>query len=159
MRPALLATPFVFLFSSILAAPANTNINPAAVTGTICGNANVYVSLLPSLPLHCPSVPPLTHLSAIDFHDFNVAQLSICGGIAGSITKCLGNPSSTVGASGTAKFSLKATVAGSTINVSKGRWEGCVRAARAVCPSGEFTSTCVGGATPAGDVAFSLVGQ
>lgn len=70
--------------------------------------------------------------SNIVAHDQNVAELGICGGIAGTIEKCGGNPTSTVGSSGTAKFSLTPTDQGATINVSKGRWEGCVRAARAV---------------------------
>lgn len=91
-------------------------------------------------------------------HDENVAQLAICGGIAGAITKCGGAPTSTTGSSGTALFKLKAVSAGATINVSKGRWEGCVRAAKAVCPNGEYTSTCVGGAST-GNVGFSLSAQ
>ncbi|CAG8973394.1 hypothetical protein HYALB_00000157 [Hymenoscyphus albidus] len=66
----------------------------------------------------------------IDEHDMNVAVLSICGGIAKPKTQCEGNPKSTTGASGTAKFQLDATAAGSTINISKGRWEHCVDAAR-----------------------------
>ena len=88
-------------------------------------------------------------------HDVNVATLAICGGIAGSIEFCGGNPPSTVRASGTAKFTLTAADDGATINVSKGRWEGCIRAARAICPTGTFTSTCVGGATT-GNVNFVL---
>jgi hypothetical protein len=94
-------------------------------------------------------------LRNIVFHDANVAQLAICGGIAGAITKCGGSPQSTVGASGTAVFTLKATTSGATLNVSKGRWEGCVRAARAVCPTGSFSSTCIGGAST-GNIAFTL---
>ncbi|OJD28896.1 uncharacterized protein BKCO1_1040003 [Diplodia corticola] len=95
--------------------------------------------------------------AAIDTHDTNVAILSICGGIAGSIQKCGGAPSSTTGESGTARFDLAATDAdaGARINVSKGRWERCVKAAQQTCPQGEFESTCVGGAT-SGDVKFSL---
>lgn len=88
-------------------------------------------------------------------HDINVAVLSICGGIAGTIEKCGGAPTSTTGASGTAKFTLTATVAGATINISKGRWEQCVRAAQAVCGNSPFTSTCIGGAST-GNVAFTL---
>lgn len=68
-------------------------------------------------------------------HDINVAILSICGGIAGAITKCGGQPASTVGQSGTAKLSLKPVNKGALLNVSKGRWEGCMRAAQAVCGS------------------------
>lgn len=89
------------------------------------------------------------------FHDQNVAELGICGGIAGSITKCQGSPASTVGQSGSAKFSLQAATAGATINISKGRWEQCVRAARAVCPTGSLSGTCAGGAST-GDVEFTL---
>jgi hypothetical protein len=59
-----------------------------------------------------------------------VALLSICGGIAGTIEQCRGNPTSTTGSSGDAIFSLKA-VSG-TIDITKGRWEGCVAAARFV---------------------------
>jgi hypothetical protein len=113
--------------------PANTNVNPGAVTGTTCTD--------PSLNLNT--------------HDTNVAILSICGGIAGTIEKCGGNPASTVGSSGTSKFTLSPLNKGATLNVSKGRWEGCVRAARATCPTGGFSSTCVGGTTD-GDFTFVL---
>ena len=104
-----------------------------------------------------PSVPHVLILEPrnIVFHDQNVAELAICGGIAGSITKCGGNPAATTGQSGTALFTLKTTDAGATINISKGRWEQCIRAARAVCPTGSVSGTCVGGATT-GNVAFTL---
>ena len=62
-------------------------------------------------------------LSALDFHTSNVALLQICGGIAGSIQKCQGAPTSTVGQSGNVRFTIKPVVAGDTINISKGRWE------------------------------------
>ncbi|KAL1636784.1 hypothetical protein SLS58_009623 [Diplodia intermedia] len=91
----------------------------------------------------------------IDTHDTNVAILSICGGIAGDIQKCETRPPSTTGESGTARFDLSATDGGAQINISKGRWERCVKAAQQTCPTGEFESTCVGGAT-SGDVKFSL---
>ncbi|KAF2254066.1 hypothetical protein BU26DRAFT_561321 [Trematosphaeria pertusa] len=91
-----------------------------------------------------------------DTHSTNVAILGICGGIASSIQKCGGNPSSTTGQSGTSLFTLNATDAGSTINISKGRWERCVKAAQLTCPQGSFQTTCIGGATPSGDVSFSL---
>jgi hypothetical protein len=78
-------------------------------------------------------------------HDINVALLSICGGISGAIEQCGGNPTSTTGVSGTASFALQAATQGQTIDVTKGRWEGCVRAARAVCGDSPFTSTCIGG--------------
>ncbi|EXJ95655.1 hypothetical protein A1O1_00777 [Capronia coronata CBS 617.96] len=84
--------------------PANTVVNPDAITGTTCDDPNV----------------------SLVTHDTNVALLSICGGIAGAIQFCGGDPSTTVGASGTSKFTLTAVNAGNgaTINVSKGRWEG-----------------------------------
>jgi len=91
----------------------------------------------------------------IVFHDENVAQLSICGGIAGSITKCGGAPASTVGQSGTAKFSLKPLTAGATLNISKGRWERCIKAARQACPTGSLKATCPSGAS-SGDTEFTL---
>ena len=94
-------------------------------------------------------------LSKIVFHDQNVAELGICGGIAGSITKCNGAPESTIGQSGSAKFTLTTATNGATINISKGRWEQCVRAARAICPTGSMTGTCSGGAS-SGDVNFTL---
>ncbi|ETI28234.1 hypothetical protein G647_00683 [Cladophialophora carrionii CBS 160.54] len=116
--------------------PANTNINPDAVFGTTCDD---------------PSVELVTH-------DTNVALLAICGSIAGSIQFCEGDPATTVGASGTSKFTLTAVNAdqGATINVSKGRWEGCIRAARATCPTGTFTSTCVGGTSDGAGFTFVL---
>lgn len=116
--------------------PANTSVNPDAVTGTVCTDPTV----------------------SLDTHDTNVAILSICGGIAGSIEFCGGDPSTTVGASGTSKFTLTAVNAadGATINVSKGRWEGCVRAAQATCPTGTFSSTCVGGTSDGAGFTFVL---
>lgn len=96
-----------------------------------------------------------TSYSNIAFHDENVAQLGICGGIAGKITKCGGAPASTVGQSGTAKFTVNTATSGGTINVSKGRWEQCIRAARAVCPTGSMSATCAGGASN-GDIKFTL---
>jgi len=116
--------------------PENTSVNPAAVSGTLCTD---------------PSVSLVTH-------DTNVALLAICGGIAGTIEFCGGDPTTTIGASGTSKFSLTAINAaeGATINVSKGRWEGCVRAARATCPTGTFSSTCVGGTSDGTGFTFVL---
>ncbi|KAF2738543.1 hypothetical protein EJ04DRAFT_509433 [Polyplosphaeria fusca] len=109
-------------------------VSGAEVTGTTC--------LDPTIPF--------------DTHDTNVAILSICGSIAGTIQKCGGNPASTTGVSGTSKFTLEATDAGSTINISKGRWERCIKAAQLTCATGSFESVCLGGATPAGDVRFAL---
>ncbi|EXJ57693.1 uncharacterized protein A1O5_12483 [Cladophialophora psammophila CBS 110553] len=119
--------------------PANTSVNPNAVTGTTC----------------------IDPTAVLNTHDTNVAILSICGGIAGSIQFCGGDPSTTVGASGTSKFTLTAVNAaqGATINVSKGRWEGCVRAAQAVCPTGTFSSTCVGGTSDGVGFTFVLSGN
>jgi hypothetical protein len=62
---------------------------------------------------------------------------------------------STTGQSGTAQFVLSAVEKGATITISKARWEACVRAARAVCPTGSMKATCVGGAS-SGDVVFTL---
>ena len=61
--------------------------------------------------------------SALDFHTVNVALLQICGGIAGSIQKCQGSPTSTTGVSGNVRFTITPVVKGDTINISKGRWE------------------------------------
>ncbi|KAF2199315.1 hypothetical protein GQ43DRAFT_442589 [Delitschia confertaspora ATCC 74209] len=138
MRTSTLSQVFVVIFGIIItvpAAPANQIVSGTEVTGTTCTDPT----------------------AELDTHATNVAILSICNGIAGTIQRCNGSPSSTVGASGTSKFTLSATEAGSgaTINISKGRWERCVWAARLSCPQGTFTSTCVGGATR-GDVRFVL---
>ncbi|KAI1381719.1 hypothetical protein F4677DRAFT_439535 [Hypoxylon crocopeplum] len=117
----------------VLALRASTAVNPAAVSGVTCIDRNVNIV----------------------FHDQNVAELAICGGIAGSITKCGGSPQSTVGKSASAEFTLNAATPGATINISKGRWEQCVRAARAICPTGSMKGTCAGGAST-GDVDFTL---
>ncbi|KAI1478388.1 hypothetical protein K445DRAFT_24055 [Daldinia sp. EC12] len=112
---------------------ASTSVNPGAVSNVECLDRN----------------------KNIVFHDQNVAELSICGGIAGSIQKCGGAPKSTTGRSGSAEFKLSAATSGATINISKGRWEQCVRAARAVCPTGSMKGTCTGGAS-SGNVDFTL---
>ncbi|KAK3383786.1 hypothetical protein B0T24DRAFT_673619 [Lasiosphaeria ovina] len=118
----------------VLSMRASTEVNPRAALDTRCIDRN----------------------DRIVFHDQNVAELDICGGIAGAATKCGGQPApSTTGRSGTALFTLRAADAGATINISKGRWEQCVRAARSVCPTGSLAATCVGGAT-SGNVAFTL---
>ena len=88
-------------------------------------------------------------------HDENVAQLGICGGIAGNTKKCRTSPIMTTGQAGTARFTLRATEPGATINIDKDQWEQCVRAARAVCPTGSMGGTCVGGAT-IGNLVFRL---
>lgn len=69
-----------------------------------------------ALTLECFSSP-------LDFHTVNVALLQICGGIAGSIEKCEGAPTSTTGVSGNVQFSITPVQKGATINISKGRWE------------------------------------
>ena len=95
------------------------------------------------------------------FHDQNIAELAICNGIAGAppTTRCEGAGARTEGASRSARFTLRAVDedAGATIDITKARWEQCVRAARAVCPTGSMRATCAGGASR-GDVAFLLDG-
>ncbi|KAI0021569.1 hypothetical protein F4780DRAFT_284103 [Xylariomycetidae sp. FL0641] len=117
----------------LLAMRGSTDVDPNAASDVQCIDPNV----------------------AIDFHDENVAQLGICGSIAGAITKCEGDPTATTGESGSARFDLAPVDAGATLNISKGRWEGCVRAARAVCPTGSLSAVCAGGSS-LGDVAFRL---
>ncbi|KAJ3947887.1 uncharacterized protein N0V96_002124 [Colletotrichum fioriniae] len=56
---------------------------------------------------------------------------------------------------GSARFSLKTTVEGAQITISKTKWEQCVRAARDKCPTGSLRAVCAGGAT-VGDVEFTL---
>ncbi|KAH8752973.1 hypothetical protein F5883DRAFT_651129 [Diaporthe sp. PMI_573] len=95
----------------------------------------------------------------IDEHNKNVALLQICGGIAGSIQKCGGSPTSTTGQSGDAKFTLTPTDSGATINISKGRWEQCIKSAESTCTNGSaYTATCPGGAST-GDINFELTKQ
>lgn len=88
-------------------------------------------------------------------HDETVAQLSICGGMPGSIDGCLGSPRSTVGEAGTALFTVAADAPEASITVSKDRWMRCVNAARDRCPTGSLAATCVGGAST-GDISFVL---
>ncbi|KAI2635510.1 hypothetical protein GGS21DRAFT_490167 [Xylaria nigripes] len=117
----------------VLALRASMPLNPAAVSDVVC-------------------IDPKRN---VVFHDQNVAELGICGGISGSTTKCAGTPESTIGQSGSAKFTLTPVRSGATINITKGRWEQCVRAARAICPTGSMKGTCSGGAST-GDVDFTL---
>ncbi|KAI1487762.1 hypothetical protein F5X96DRAFT_648512 [Biscogniauxia mediterranea] len=118
----------------VLALRAATSLNPAAVRDVTC----------------------IDHSRNIVFHDENAAELSICGGIEGPAAKrCEGAPERTSGSHGTAEFVLRPEVPGATINVSKSRWEQCVRAARAVCPTGSMRGTCLGGASR-GDLTFVL---
>lgn len=98
----------------------------------------------------------LPHNSHIVFHEQNAAQLAICDGISGKgNTKCRGSSTMTTGVRGSAKFTLTALTPGAKINISKVRWEECVRAARFKCPTGSLSGTCLGGAT-SGNVGFRL---
>lgn len=117
----------------ILALRRATPLNPDSVTDVRCWNTE----------------------EKIIFHEENAAQLAICDGISGSTSQCGGSPATTVGRKGSAKFTLTALRDGAKINISKVRWEECVHAARAVCPTGSLSATCRGGAT-VGDVAFVL---
>ncbi|KAH6689214.1 hypothetical protein F5X68DRAFT_260749 [Plectosphaerella plurivora] len=113
---------------------ASAEIRPLALLETQCMNRNVHIV----------------------FHDEAVAELAICdGGIAGSVQKCRGSPTETKGVAGTARFSVKTMRKGATIEISKERWERCVRAARAVCPTGTYRAVCAGGASK-GDIEFFL---
>ncbi|EIM86797.1 uncharacterized protein STEHIDRAFT_57729, partial [Stereum hirsutum FP-91666 SS1] len=90
--------------------------------------------------------------SALDFHETNVALLAICGGIAGTIEKCQGAPTSTTGTNGGSEFTITPATSGATINISKGRWEQGIKAVAATCgQSVPFTATFTGGAST-GDV-------
>ncbi|KAI1846749.1 hypothetical protein JX265_008947 [Neoarthrinium moseri] len=123
------------------------------------GQEHVEVlSMRAAMPLNPAAVYDVTCVDAslrIVFHDENVAQLSICGGISGSNTRCAGGPQSTEAQSASAKFTLAPVTPGAVLNISKVRWEQCVRAARAICPTGSMAGTCRGGASN-GDVKFSL---
>ncbi|KAI0077904.1 hypothetical protein K474DRAFT_1578184, partial [Panus rudis PR-1116 ss-1] len=109
-------------------------------------------------------VPRLTAVSNVvcsdeaplDFHTTNVALLQICGGIAGSIQKCQGNPKTTTGTSGNVQFTITPVDPNATINVSKGRWEQGIKAVAAQCGQGvPFTATFDKGATT-GDINVEL---
>ncbi|GAD96154.1 conserved hypothetical protein [Paecilomyces variotii No. 5] len=116
-------------------APASTKVDPNAVSNTVCTDPGV----------------------TLDSHNINVALLGICGGIAGSIEQCQGEPTTTSGESDDARFDLQAETAGTTIIITKGRWEHCVAAARATCGDSPFNSTCIGGANDNKDnVLFQL---
>jgi hypothetical protein len=136
----------------VLGMRATTEVNPAAVINIECLDRKAYAA-----PDRTFIIFGRTNSLSrnIVFHDQNVAELAICGGIAGSIQKCGGAPSETVGQSGSAQFVLSPVDDGAHINISKGRWEQCVRAARAVCPTGSLRATCLGGSSK-GDVTFTL---
>ncbi|WQF78068.1 hypothetical protein CDEST_03082 [Colletotrichum destructivum] len=108
-------------------------VNPAAMLEATCIDRNAHIV----------------------FHDQNAAELAICGGISGDVAACRGGPATTVGQAGSARFTLRPTVAGASLTIAKARWEQCVRAARDKCPTGSVRAVCAGGAT-AGDVEFTL---
>ncbi|KAH8808737.1 hypothetical protein F5884DRAFT_845147 [Xylogone sp. PMI_703] len=110
--------------SVALPAPANTPVDPNSITNTVCLDKGV----------------------TLNSHNINVALLDICGSIAAPIEQCQGQPTETTGTSGDARFDLQVETAGTTIIITKGRWEHCVAAARAVCGDSPFNSTCIGGA-------------
>ncbi|OAQ72726.1 hypothetical protein VFPPC_12837 [Pochonia chlamydosporia 170] len=91
----------------------------------------------------------------IDAHDEAEAQLSICGGMPGSIQACQGAPSKTEGRARTALFSLSVG-SGDSIVITKQLWLRCVHAARSACPTGSLSAVCAGGASSGGNVAFTL---
>lgn len=91
----------------------------------------------------------------IAFNDENVAQLSICGSIAGAIRHCEGSPKETEGEYRTAKFTVTTVDEFATIDIAKDRWVQCIQAARHACPTGSLSAVCVGGAST-GDLAFTL---
>ncbi|CAN8098928.1 unnamed protein product [Discula destructiva] len=92
----------------------------------------------------------------IVFHEQNTAQLAICNGISGAgNTRCPGASRVTEGVRGSANFTLTAQNPTAKINLSKVRWEECVRAARSICPTGNLSGTCRRAAT-SGDVDFRL---
>jgi len=109
-------------------------VNPAAMVEATCIDRNAHIV----------------------FHDQNAAELAICGGISGSVAACQGGPATTVGQAGSARFELKTTVPGASINIAKAKWEQCVRAARDKCPTGSVRAVCAGGAS-SGNVEFTLV--
>ena len=120
---------FVILFSFLalcFAAPTSPLFErQEKVSNVVCTGGEWVIALL----LHCEKTDRELHpslfskFSALDFHTVNVAQLQICGSIAGSIQKCQGNPTFTTGESGNVRFTITPVENGATINISKGRWE------------------------------------
>ncbi|KAH7163275.1 hypothetical protein B0J13DRAFT_33575 [Dactylonectria estremocensis] len=104
---------------------------------------------------HLVKVQCLDPSQDILLHDETAAQLSICGGIPGSIDGCKGEPKATTSEVGTALFVLTVEEAGAFINISKEQWMRCMQAARDQCPTGSLSATCVGGAS-LGDMNFTL---
>ncbi|KAG4033567.1 hypothetical protein MFRU_004g00740 [Monilinia fructicola] len=115
-------------------------MDPSVVTGTTCID-----------PLF---IEPIFNRTLVS-HDINVV-LGICGIIANTTQQlsklCGGEPSSTTQESGTTLLKLNAATVGQTIDITKGRWERCMRTEQA-----SITSTCIRGANVnAGNVDFEL---
>lgn len=89
-------------------------------------------------------------LAAIHPSDETVAQLSICGGIAGASTGCPGTESRSEGAYRSAHFTVYAPEG--TLGISKEGWVRCVQGAREVCATGSLSAVCEGEG-----VAFTLM--
>ncbi|KAI8804404.1 hypothetical protein BJ742DRAFT_776257 [Cladochytrium replicatum] len=125
---------FLACFGNALPQVRKSQIDPGTIRNLKCGNKATKIAN----------------------KDINRAILGICGSIAGKIQKCQGNPRSTTGVHGTARFNLVADQAGNTINVSKGRWERCIATSRSICGDIPFTGTCVSSTTNGGSLTFSL---
>ncbi|KAF3762447.1 hypothetical protein M406DRAFT_45958, partial [Cryphonectria parasitica EP155] len=117
------------------------------------------LSLRHTIPLNPDAVGEVTCWDPeahIVYHDQNAAQLAICDGISGPAhTRCRASSPVTVGKRGSAQFTLTTLRPGTTIDISKVRWEECVRAARDKCPTGSLSGVCLGGASW-GDIGFVL---
>ncbi|PSR92250.1 hypothetical protein BD289DRAFT_183495 [Coniella lustricola] len=158
--------------TSVVMAPVIATLAGTGFTSAMPGPWSVpqehfeVLSMRQSTPLNPDAVSDVQCLDPeahIVFHDENAAQLSICNGLSGNdpARKCPGTAPVTIGKRGSALFVLTAlsphsTLVSANINISKLRWDECVRAARAKCPTGSMSGVCVGGATWGGDVAFSL---
>jgi hypothetical protein len=91
---------FTMTFLSAFAAPLYPRLT--AVSDVSCTSKTfVPVAFEPSMYSLLTFVP---HYRALDVHTKNVALLQICGGIAGTIQKCQGNPTTTTGRSGNVQF-------------------------------------------------------
>ncbi|KAK4459186.1 hypothetical protein QBC42DRAFT_232168 [Cladorrhinum samala] len=152
-----------FLLSPSLAAPTKWYEKYSVARVIVPQSYYEVLKMRISTPVNSKAVREVACLDRkahIVSHDELAAELSICGGIEGSVAKCRGNLKETTGRRGTALFTLRAVDAaaspGAAINLTKARWEQCVRAARDQCPTGSLSGICVGGATT-GDVEFSLV--
>ena len=110
---------FATLLASALGAPLFARLEQ--VSNVKCTGTTYVSRALELSPLKLTNF--LYENRALDFHTVNVALLQICGGIAGTIEKCEGAPTSTTGQSGNALFTITPVEAGATINISKGRWE------------------------------------